>query len=244
MKRWNTRYLLAAALIILTVAALACSSDDEESEPAAAPAAPASAPAPAPAPAPSSAPKQWDSPPAMAIDTSKSYTAFIELEKGGEIEIELHADKVPNTVNNFVFLAREGFYDGVTFHRVLEGFMAQSGDPTGTGAGGPGYRFDNEFHADLRHTGPGILSMANAGIRNGEGTNGSQFFITFIPTPPLDGLLPDGTEKPCSLPGVSCHSVFGQVANGMDVVNNISLRDPGSARTKGDVIKTIRIEES
>ena len=243
MTRWNIRYALAAVLMILIVAALACDSD-EESEPAPAPAAPASAPAAAPAPAPSSGPKQYDAPPALTIDTSKTYTAFIELEKGGEIEIELHADKVPNTVNNFVFLAREGFYDGVTFHRVLENFMAQTGDPTGTGSGGPGYRFGNEFHPDLRHTGPGILSMANAGMRNGVGTNGSQFFITFIPTPPLDGLLPDGSPKPCSDRGVSCHSVFGQVTNGMDVVNNISLRDPGSARTQGDVIKTIRIEES
>ena len=243
MTRWNIRYALAAVLMILTVAALSCDSD-EESEPAPAPAAPASVPAVAPVPAPSSGPKKYDGPPELTIDTSKTYTAYIELEKGGEIEIELHADKVPNTVNNFVFLAREGFYDGVTFHRVLENFMAQTGDPTGTGAGGPGYRFDNEFHPDLRHTGPGILSMANAGMRNGAGTNGSQFFITFIPTPPLDGLLSDGSPKPCSAPGVSCHSVFGQVTNGMDVVNNISLRDPGSARTQGDVIKTIRIEES
>ena len=145
MTRWNIRYALAAVLMILIVAALACDSD-EESEPAPAPAAPASAPAAAPAPAPSSGPKQYDAPPALTIDTSKTYTAFIELEKGGEIEIELHADKVPNTVNNFVFLAREGFYDGVTFHRVLENFMAQTGDPTGTGSGGPGYRFGNEFH--------------------------------------------------------------------------------------------------
>lgn len=243
MIRWNTRYALAAVLIILTVAAFACSSDDE-SPTTPAPAAPASAPAPAPAPAPSSGPKQWDSPPALTIDTSKTYTAFIVMEEGGEIEVELYADKVPSIVNNFVFLAREGFYDGVTFHRVLQGFMAQTGDPTGTGTGGPGYRFDNEFHPDLRHTGPGILSMANAGMRNGRGTNGSQFFFTFTQTSALDGLSPDGSPKNCSGRGVSCHSVFGKVVNGMDVVSSISLRDPGSARSPGDAIKTIRIEES
>jgi cyclophilin family peptidyl-prolyl cis-trans isomerase len=180
----------------------------------------------------------------MSIDTSKTYTAFIELEKGGEIEIELYADKVPNTVNNFVFLSRDGYYDGVTFHRVLEGFMAQTGDPTGTGTGDPGYRFDNEFHPDLRHTGPGILSMANAGMRSGKGTNGAQFFITFRETGFLDGLLPDGSDKNCSAKGESCHSVFGKVVNGMDIVNNLTLRDPGTATTDGDVITRIRIEES
>ncbi|MYC06117.1 MAG: peptidylprolyl isomerase [Chloroflexi bacterium] len=185
---------------------------------------------------------RWDSPPAMTIDTSKDYRAVIELEKGDEIVIDLFEDGAPTTVNNFVFLAREGFYDGVTFHRVLEGFMAQTGDPTGTGGGGPGYRFDNEVSPDLRHEGPGILSMANAGMRNGQGTNGSQFFITFRETHFLDGYNLDGTEKDCA--AESCHSVFGKVVEGMDVVNNISLRDPGSATTPGDAIKTIRIEEN
>lgn len=248
MIRWNTRYTLAAVLIILTVAAFSCSSDDESgttpAPAAAAPATPATAtaPAPAPTPAPSSKPKKWDSPPAMTIDTTKTYTAFIELEKGGEIEVELYADKVPNTVNSFVFLAREGYYDGVTFHRVLESFMAQTGDPTGTGTGGPGYRFDNEFHPDLRHSGPGILSMANSGLRNGKGTNGSQFFITFRETAFLDGLLPNGSAKNCS--ANSCHSVFGKVVNGMDVVSNLALRDPSTAKSPGEVMKTIRIEEN
>ena len=187
--------------------------------------------------------KQWDAPPAMTIDTSKDYSAVIELEKGGEIVIDLFEDGAPTTVNNFVFLAREGFYDGVTFHRVLEGFMAQTGDPTGTGGGGPGYRFNNELSPDLRHDGPGVLSMANAGTRNGQGTNGSQFFITFRETHFLDGYNLDGSEKDCE--AESCHSVFGQVDEGsMDVVMNISLRDPGSATTPGDVIKTIRIEEN
>ena len=180
----------------------------------------------------------------MTIDPGKSYRAFFELEKGGEFVVELFADKVPITVNNFVFLARDGFYDGVTFHRVIDGFMAQTGDPTGTGRGGPGYRFDNEFHPDLRHTGPGLLSMANSGMRNGNGTNGSQFFITFTATPALDGLNPDGSPKDCEAPRTSCHSVFGNVIDGMDVVNDITIRDPSAATSLGDVIKTITIVEN
>ena len=118
----------------------------------------------------------------MVIDSKKKYTATFKLDKGDSV-IELFADKAPKTVNNFVFLARDGFYDGVTFHRVIADFMAQGGDPTGTGTGGPGYKFADEFHPDLKHSKPGTLSMANAG-RN---TNGSQFFITFAPTPWLDG---------------------------------------------------------
>ena len=177
----------------------------------------------------------------MVIDSSKSYSAVFELEKGEQFEVELYADKVPSVVNNFVFLAREGFYDGVTFHRVLEGFMAQTGDPTGTGTGGPGYRFESEFHPDLSHDSAGILSMANAG---GLDTNGSQFFITFRETAFLDHLNPDGSEKNCAQRGVSCHSIFGKVTgDGMDVVSSITLRDPSSATTPGDVITTIRIVE-
>ena len=180
----------------------------------------------------------------MTIDTGKTHMARFELEKGGEFVAELFADKVPTTVNNFVFLAREGFYDGVTFHRVLDGFMAQTGDPTGTGRGGPGYRFDNEFRPDLRHTGPGLLSMANSGMRNGSGTNGSQFFITYIDTGFLDGLNPDGSPKNCSAPRTSCHSIFGKIVEGMDVVNGLTLRDPGqNPGFTGDVINAITIEE-
>ena len=223
-------------LIILTMFVFACSSDDKNNV------APLAVnPTSEPVSVPTEKPLKWDSPPAMVVDSTKKYTAMIELKKGGEIEVELYASKVPATVNNFVFLAREGFYDGVTFHRVLKGFMAQTGDPTGTGTGGPGYRFDNEFHPDLRHTDPGILSMANAGVRNGKGTNGSQFFITFRDTGSLDGLLPDGSPKNCVT--ASCHSVFGKVVKGMDVVNSIKLRDPRTAIASGDIIKTIRIEE-
>lgn len=166
--------------------------------------------------------KQWAQPPAMLIDPQKHYTAVFKTEKG-DITVELFADKVPNTVNNFVFLAREGFYDNTTFHRVIQGFMAQGGDPTGTGRGGPGYRFADEFHPALKHDSAGILSMANAGPN----TNGSQFFITFGPTPHLDGK----------------HAVFGKVVGGMDVLKSIRLRDPQTDPRPGDRIQTIVIEE-
>ena len=164
----------------------------------------------------------------MVIDPAKTYTATIEMANGGEIAVQLFAAEAPVTVNNFVFLAREGFYDGVTFHRVIPGFMAQGGDPTGSGSGGPGYQFDDEFHPKLRHDAPGVLSMANAGSRGGRGTNGSQFFITFVPTPHLDDR----------------HSVFGKVTDGMDIVNAIAVRDPMRARQPGDAMATIRIAES
>ena len=188
-------------------------------------------------------PKSYDAPPSMSIDTSKElYYAKIELEKGGTITLELYSSKVPNTVNNFIFLAKDGFYDGVTFHRVIPGFMAQTGDPTGTGAGSPGYRFDNEFHPDLSHDSKGIASMANKGLVNGKRTNGSQFFITFVPTEFLDGYNADGSEKDCRFD--SCHSVFGKVIDGLDVLDGISPRDPGTATSSGDVIKTITIQEN
>ena len=172
--------------------------------------------------------KQYSQAPEMEIDPRKKYQAIIELEKGGTITIDLLAAEAPKTVNNFIFLSRDGYYNGVTFHRVIPGFMAQGGDPTGTGMGGPGYTFDDEFHPNARHDSPGILSMANAGTRNGMGTNGSQFFITFVPTPHLD----------------NAHSVFGKVVDGMDIVLGISERDPGSSKTPGDAIKSISISES
>ena len=231
---------LSAAIVVL---ALACGSDNDTT--------PAEEPTAAsqPTQAASSGPKQYGAPPAMTIDPDRSYTATFELEKGGEIVIELFAKEAPKTVNNFVFLAREGFYEGVTFHRVLSNFMAQSGDPTGTGSGGPGYRFEDELSPNLRHDGPGVLSMANAG---GGSTNGSQFFITFVATPGLDGFNPDGSAKNCAAPGVSCHSVFGKVKEGLDVLMGITLRDPSRATTPGDpirtmtpgdAIRTIRIDE-
>ena len=187
---------------------------------------------------------QYSSAPEMFIDPTATYQAIIEMESGGEVLIELLAKEVPLTVNNFVFLAQEGYYDGITFHRVIPGFMAQTGDPTGTGSGGPGYSFDNEFHPDARHDKPGVVSMANRGVVNGLGTNGSQFFITYTETSYLDGLNKDGSPKPCGMPGTSCHSVFGRVLSGMEVVNSISERDPSTSAIKGDVIKTIRIERT
>ena len=186
--------------------------------------------------------QSYDAPPPMFIDTDKElYYATIVLEKGGTMTLELYSNKAPITVNNFVFLANNGFYDGVTFHRVIPNFMAQTGDPTGTGTGSPGYRFDNELHPDLSHDSKGIVSMANAGIQDGKGTNGSQFFITFVPTEQLDGFNPDGSEKDCRFD--SCHAVFGKVIEGLDILDSISERDPGSATTSGDVIETITIQK-
>jgi peptidyl-prolyl cis-trans isomerase B (cyclophilin B) len=138
----------------------------------------------------------------MQIDVAKQYTATIKTEKG-DIKLELFAADVPVTVNNFVFLAREKFYDNITFHRVIPGFMAQGGDPTGTGSGGPGYRFADEFTEHTHVT--GALSMANAG----PDTNGSQFFITYAPQPHLDGK----------------HSVFGRLVDGMDVLKSLTNGD-------------------
>ena len=167
--------------------------------------------------------KQWSKSPEMTLDPQKKYTATISTDKG-EMVLELFADKTPKTVNNFVFLAREGFYDGTIFHRVIANFMVQGGDPTGTGTGGPGYRFADEFHPSLKHNKPGILSMANAG----PGTNGSQFFITHVPTNWLDGK----------------HSVFGQITSGMEVLMSIPERDPGRSQAPSVKINSITITES
>ncbi len=167
--------------------------------------------------------KKWNTPPAMTIDPKKKYKARMETDKGIMV-IELFADKTPKTVNNFVFLSREGFYDGIIFHRVIKDFMAQGGDPTGTGTGGPGYRFADEFHPSLKHDKPGRLSMANAGPN----TNGSQFFITHVPTPHLNNK----------------HTVFGQVVEGMDVLMSIPPRDPMKSDAPAvKIIKVIILEE-
>ena len=167
--------------------------------------------------------KQWTTPPAMQIDPKKKYKARMETDKGTMV-IELFADKTPMTVNNFVFLSREGYYDGVIFHRVIDNFMVQGGDPTGTGRGGPGYKFGDEFNSSLKHDKQGILSMANAG----PGTNGSQFFITHGPTPHLNGK----------------HTVFGQVVEGLDVLMSIPARDPGNVNAPAIKIIRVTIEES
>jgi cyclophilin family peptidyl-prolyl cis-trans isomerase len=166
--------------------------------------------------------KQWNKPPEFAIDLKKKYSATLSTDKG-DITLELFADKTPQTVNNFVFLAREGFYDGTIFHRVISGFMAQGGDPTGTGRGGPGYRFEDEFDPSLKHDKPGIFSMANAG----PGTNGSQFFITHVPTPHLNNM----------------HTVFGQVVSGMDVLLSIPERDPVKINSPAVKLNKVTIQE-
>ena len=190
-----------------------------------------------------STPQVYDDAPEMIIDTKKDYSAVFVMDKGGEFEIDLYEKLTPITVNNFVFLSKDGYYDGVTFHRVIEGFMAQGGDPTDGNPGNAGYYFENEFHPDALHDSEGVISMANKTVINGKGTNGTQFFITFKETRFLDGFDMNGTPKNCSVPGTSCHSVFGKVTKGMDVVNNISIRDPNVASSPGDVIKTIRIIE-
>jgi peptidyl-prolyl cis-trans isomerase B (cyclophilin B) len=158
--------------------------------------------------------KQYSNPPAMTIDPNKRYTATIETSRG-TIVCDLFAKEAPKTVNNFVFLAREGFYDGTKFHRVIKNFMIQGGDPTGTGRGGPGYRFDDEVKGNPHKHQVGSLSMANAGPN----TNGSQFFITHVVTDWLDGK----------------HTVFGQVRSGQDVVNAVQ---------QGDTLKSVKIEEA
>lgn len=164
--------------------------------------------------------QKWSSPPEMILEPDKAYQAVLHTDKG-DITVDLFADRVPKTVNNFVFLSEAGYYDGVIFHRVIDDFMAQSGDPSGTGRGGPGYTFADEFHKDLKHDKPGILSMANAGPN----TNGSQFFITHIPTPWLD-------RK---------HSVFGEVVDGMDVLFSIPARDPSNPEYPGVKINSVEI---
>jgi cyclophilin family peptidyl-prolyl cis-trans isomerase len=160
-------------------------------------------------------------PPGGSLDLTVRYSARFKTERG-EFSCDLFAADAPLTVENFVSLARAGYYDGTTFHRVIKGFMAQGGDPTGTGSGGPGYAFGDEVTPRRRHDGPGVLSMANAGPN----TNGSQFFITFAATPHLDGR----------------HTVFGRVTSGMDTVNALRERDPGRDPQPGDRIDTIEID--
>jgi cyclophilin family peptidyl-prolyl cis-trans isomerase len=172
-------------------------------------------PTPWPTPTPTTEPK-------LTIDTSKQYIATLQTDKG-DIEITLRADKTPITVDNFVKLARDGFYDGSTFHRVLPGFMAQGGDPTGTGSGGPGYTIQDEF-TDLDHE-RGVIAMANTGQPN---SGGSQFFLTYVPTPHLNGK----------------HTVFGKVTAGMDVADSLTPRDPNSSPDfAGDKLIKVVIQE-
>jgi cyclophilin family peptidyl-prolyl cis-trans isomerase len=165
--------------------------------------------------------KSYNAAPPMSIDPSHKYTATMKTDKG-DVKIELFPKDAPETVNNFVFLARDGFYDGVVFHRVIPGFMAQGGDPTGSGRGGPGYSFKDEFSSQKHQE--GSLSMANSGPNS----NGSQFFICYDPQPHLDGR----------------HTVFGKVTEGMDVVKSFSERDPMRGGPPAATIQTVEIEES
>ena len=196
----------------------------------------------------------YTEPPEMQIDVNRKYTATLEMRYKGSIVaafgkkdlvvIELFPNEAPNTVNNFVFLARNGFYNGLSFHRIIPGFMAQGGDPKGDGTGDPGYKFDDEFSPSLRHDGPGVVSMANAGIVDGSGTNGSQFFITYSAQPLLDGLNADGSTKNCADPGVSCHTVFGRVTEGIELLEKFAARDPSAAtEPPTEIINTITIVE-
>ncbi len=168
--------------------------------------------------------RQYSDCPPMSIDPQKRYVAVLHTTKG-DIVIELYADQAPVAVNNFIFLAKQGWYDGVMFHRVLPGYIAQAGDPSGTGFGGPGYAFDNEISADLTFDGPGVVGMANAG----PGTNGSQFFITYVAVPQLNGN----------------YTIFGRVIAGMEVVESLTPRDPSQAMElpPGDIIISVTIEE-
>lgn len=170
--------------------------------------------------------RQYKAAPPMTIDTNARYLAHVEMASGGTFTIELLPQSAPQTVNSFVFLAREGWFDGVTFHRVLPGFVAQTGDPSGTGRGGPGYMIPNEIDANLSHNEAGIVAMANAGPN----TNGSQWYITFGDVSQLDG----------------SYTIFGRVTEGMEVVEAITPRDPSRQANlpAGDAITRITIEEN
>ena len=170
---------------------------------------------------------QYDAAPALTIDTDKSYTAVVEMENGDTFSIELLPQSAPETVNSFVFLANEGWFDDVTFHRVIPGFVAQTGDPSGTGRGNPGYMLDNEIDPELSHDTAGMVAMANSGAN----TNGSQWYIT----------LADGDPTLIGLDGN--YTIFGRISDGMDNVMNIAPRDPQAATEAGDRIVSITIVE-
>jgi cyclophilin family peptidyl-prolyl cis-trans isomerase len=226
---WGTLLLVLSLSLILA----ACGTSDLPTTPGDGDAAPQSTPIPvrevpagdgaAAALDPMDRVGMYDAPPPMTIDPETYYYATLVTEKG-DVRVQLFADRAPMTVNNFVFLAREGYYDNTTFHRVLDDFMAQAGDPSGTGAGGPGYQFRDEFYPGLVFDKPGQLAMANAG----PGTNGSQFFITFIPTDWL-------TNR---------HTIFGEVLEGFEVLDALTRRDPQvNPGFDGDILLTVLIEE-
>ncbi|HJX61078.1 MAG TPA: peptidylprolyl isomerase [Dehalococcoidia bacterium] len=219
IRRYGTAILLLSAVAALLTAAAAC--NDEEEEPPTGTARPTGTPGSAATTGPAAG--QYATPPAMAIDSQKSYVAVLETDKG-VIRIKLLPDIAPQTVNSFVFLAREGYFDGVTFHRVLPGFVAQGGDPAGTGRGGPGYNLPDEFSD--RPIDKGIVAMANTGQPN---SGGSQFFITYTRQERLDG----------------AYTVFGEVIEGMDVAEKLTPRDPDQNPNAppGDRMIKVTIEE-
>ena len=168
--------------------------------------------------------RQYDAPPEITIDTEKTYLATVAMESGDTFTIELLTESAPETVNSFIFLANAGWFDNVQFHRVIPGFVAQTGDPTGTGYGGPGYTIPDEIDADLTMGDVGIVAMANSGPN----TSGSQWFITLADASQLDGSF----------------TIFGRVIEGLDVVNGITERDPSDPLAPpGDLIISISIEE-
>jgi len=221
-KELNRRLQIAAAVVLVLLAiaivAFVLNQEDDTGEPAA-----MTSDRPLAAVDPGVRNDYYSAAPEMTIDTAKTYDAVIRMANGGEMRFRLFDDEAPITVNNFVYLANQGFYDGTTFHRVLENFMAQGGDPSGTGSGGPGYSFEDETENGLSFDRRGLLAMANAG----PDTNGSQFFITFAPATHLDGL----------------HTIFGELTEGDDVLSGITLRDPDTATAPGDVIEEIVIFE-
>ena len=212
-RRYASAALLLTAVAALLAAGAACSNDEETAPTATSGGAATNTPT----------ARQYATPPAMAIDPAKSYVAVLETDKG-IIRIKLLPDIAPQTVNSFVFLAREGYFDGVTFHRVLPGFVAQGGDPTGTGHGGPGYNLPDEFSD--RPIDKGIVAMANTGQPN---SGGSQFFITYTRQERLDGK----------------YTVFGEVIEGMDVAEKLTPRDPDQNPNAppGDRMIKVTIEE-
>lgn len=218
---YSVRALLAAALV---TAATACGPEPVSPTGAAGGAAPTAAPVSAAASTGHAVPAdaRFIERFASVLKPGKTYRAVVEMAKGGQFELTFFPELAPNHVANFVSLARLGFYDGVTFHRVIDGFMAQGGDPTGSGAGGPGYTIPAEF-SNTRHR-RGTLSMARTSDPN---SAGSQFFICFADTPFLDGQ----------------YTVFGEVTKGMDVVDGIRRRDPERATFQGDAIRSVRIVE-
>lgn len=226
MNKINKPQIVTLAITVLVTAMFACSLVPSLAPATAEPIITESAPDPANSSACSlfdsiPAVAQYSAAPPMMINASVKYYATVKMSGGGEFVVELFANKAPITVNSFVFLACKGFFNGVTFHRVLEDFMAQGGDPTGTGTGGPGYEFVNE-NSDLTFDKAGVLAMANAG----PDTNGSQFFITFGPQEFLNG----------------GYTIFGQVTSGMGIVNSITRRDPDQNPSfTGDAMESITI---